>query len=232
MMKKFILNRPDDAMTLSRGKIIGTTLKWLVLLMACAIFIRMVCFAIYMSQGVNPTELTKFGGDPSNYMDKASWGILVSLMVVAPLLEEVMFRLGLSFKRNTVALWVGLLPVVCAFYLYQCRTWYLLVGLIAIGALLFWLISHYTTDEQWKAWRKKYVIPAMWISAIGFGLLHLRAFSVMNWQVFPFALATILIPMAGGCAITYARVNLGFWWGVLLHAIINIPPVLMIASAM
>ena len=36
----------------------------------------------------------------------------------------------------------------------------------------------------------------------------------------------------GGCAITYARVNLGFWWGVLLHCIINIPSVLLIASSM
>ena len=91
---------------------------------------------------------------------------------------------------------------------------------------------HFTTDEQWKAWRKKYIIPAMWISVISFGLVHLRAFSVMDWQVLPFAFATILIPTAGGCAVTYARVNLGFWWGVLFHSIINIPSVLVIASAM
>ena len=231
-MEKFILNRSDDFITLSRSKIIGTTVKWLVILMAGAILLRIACVAMYMSQGVNPTELTKFEGDPTNYMDKATWGIIFWLMVVAPLLEEVMFRLGLSFKRTTVALWVGLLPVVCAFYLYQCRVWYLLLAMVVIGAFLFWLIFHFTTDLQWKEWRKKYVVPAMWISAISFGLLHLRAFTVLNWQVFPFALATILIPMAGGCAITYARVNLGFWWGVLLHSIINIPSVLMIASSM
>ena len=232
IMEKFILNRPDDFITLSRSKIIGTTVKWLVILMAGAILLRIACVAMYMSQGVNPTELTKFGGDPTNYMDKATWGIIFLLMVVAPLLEEVMFRLGLSFKRTTVALWVGLLPVVCAFYLYQCRVWYLLLAMVVIGALLFWLIFHFTTDRQWKEWRKKYIVPAMWISAISFGLIHFRAFTVLNWQVFPFALATILVPMAGGCAITYARVNLGFWWGVLLHSIINIPSVLMIASAM
>lgn len=231
-MAKFILNRPDDYLSFPRGKIIGTTLKWFVLLMVCAILIRMVCIIIYMSQGVNPTELTKFGGDPSNYMGNASWGIIVKLMVVAPLLEEVMFRLGLLFKQTTVALWVGLLPVVIAFYMLHCRVWYVLLGLVCVGVILFWLVYRYTTDDQWKIWRKKYVIPAMWVSAIGFGLVHFVAFTVLNWQVFPFALATILIPMAGGCAITYARVNLGFWWGVLLHCIINIPPILMIASAM
>jgi len=231
-MTKFILNRPDDAAIMSRGKIIRNTLKWFVLLMCGAILLRIVCIAIYMSQGLNPTELTQFKGDPTIYMGNATWKIIVHLMIVAPVLEEVMFRLGLSFKRMTVGLWLGLLPFVCAYYLYQCRIWYYLLFFAAIGLVFFWLICRYTTDEQWSVWRKKYIIPAMWVSAIGFGLVHFKAFSVLNWQVFPFALATILVPMAGGCAITYVRVNLGFWWGVLLHCIINIPPVLMIASTM
>ena len=186
-------------MSLSRGKIIGTTLKWLVILMGCAILLRIACIAIYMSMGMNPMEMTKFGGDPTHYKGMDPWRAFLRLLVIAPLAEEVMFRLGLSFKRRTVALWLGLLPIVCALYM-------------------------------WKEWRRKYIIPAMWISAISFGLMHLRAFSVLNGQVFPFALATILVPMAGGCAITYARVNLGFWWGVLLHCIINIPGVLMIVA--
>lgn len=231
-MAKFILNRPDDYLSLSKKKIIGTTLKWFVILMLGAVLLRIVCFAIYMSLGVNPMELTKFGGDPTNYMGKASWKILLRLMIIAPLAEEVMFRLGLSFKRKIVALWIGLLPVVCAYYMHKCKVWYILLGLAIAGALIYWMISHFTTDDKWKEWRQKYIIPAMWISSIGFGLLHFRAFSVLNWQVFPFALATILVPMVGGCAITYARVNLGFWWGVLLHCIINVPPVLIIASSM
>ena len=52
----------------------------------------------------------------------------------------------------------------------------------------------------------------------------------LHRQVFPFALATILVPMAGGCAITYARVNLGFWWGVLLHTANNVPGVLVLLA--
>lgn len=179
-MAKFILNRPDDYLSLSRKSIIGTTLKWFVLLMACAILLRIACIAIYMSRGVNPMTLTKFGGDPTNYMGNASWRLLLKLMVIAPLAEEVMFRLGLSFKRRTVALWVGLLPIVCATYMHKCRVWYILLGLAALGALLFWLICRFTNDGQWKDWRQKYIIPAMWISAISFGLLHLNAFSVLN----------------------------------------------------
>ncbi|MBR5056546.1 MAG: CPBP family intramembrane metalloprotease [Bacteroidales bacterium] len=231
-MAKFILNRPDDRLIYSRGKVFGIALLWLVILMGCAIALKVFCTAIYMSMGLNPMELTKFGGDPTNYMGHATWRTFLTLMVIAPLAEEIMFRLGLSFKRWTVALWIALLPIVCAFYLHHCRVWYILLVLAAVGALLGWLVYRFTTDEQWEKWRQKYIIPAMWISAIGFGLLHFRAFSVLNAQVLPFALATILVPMAGGCAITYARVNLGFWWGVLIHCLINVPPVLAIALSM
>lgn len=231
-MAKFILNRPDDSLSMSRKQIIGTTLKWFLLLIGGAVVLRIACVVAYMSMGLNPMDLTKFGGDPTTHMTGATWKTLFKLMIIAPFAEEAMFRLGLSFKRTAVALWIGLLPLIIAAYLHHCKVWYILLGLAIAGALLFWLVYHFTTDEQWKEWRRRFIVPAMWISAIGFGLLHFRAFSVLNMQVLPFAIATILIPMAGGCSITYARVNLGFWWGVLLHCIINIPSVLMIAVSM
>ena len=39
-------------------------------------------------------------------------------------------------------------------------------------------------------------------------------------------LCTVLVPMSLGFAATYARVNLGFWWGLLLHCLFNIPAIL------
>ena len=33
--------------------------------------------------GINPMELTKFGGDPTNYMGKASWKLLLKLMIAS-----------------------------------------------------------------------------------------------------------------------------------------------------
>lgn len=52
-MAYFILNRPDDYLSLSKKGIIGTTLKWFVILMVGAILLRIACVAIYMSMGVN-----------------------------------------------------------------------------------------------------------------------------------------------------------------------------------
>ena len=103
-MAKFILNRPDDFLSLSKKGIIGITLKWFAILMVGAILLKIVCTAVYMSRGINPAELTKFIGDPANYMGNATWKTLLHFIIVAPLAEEILFRLGLSFKRQTVAL--------------------------------------------------------------------------------------------------------------------------------
>lgn len=233
MRKKFILNCPDDSLTLSKKTIFGKTFLWLVILFACAVVVRMICMAIYMANGLNPMELTSFGGDPTSHKIKKDylWKAIFSLLVYAPLMEEALFRLPLSFKRKTVAIWVALIPIICAFYFHKCRVWYILLALTAVGVAIFYVVNRFTTDEQWEKWRSKYIVWAMWIAAISFGLIHLRAFSVLDLQILPWAIATILVPMAGGCAVTYARVNLGFFWGVLFHMLINVPGLFVIISS-
>lgn len=233
MNKKFILNCPDDSQTLFPKRIFGKALLWLVIMYACAAVVRVICMAIYMANGLNPMELTQFAGDPTSRVGQDIGKTLLSLLIIAPLLEEALFRLPLSFKRTAIALWLALIPVISAFYFHECRVWYVLLALVTVGALIYYLVFRYTTDEQWGKWREKFIIWAMWIAAISFGLIHLRAFSVLNLQVLPWALATILIPLAVGCAVTYIRVNLGFFWGVMFHMLMNIPGcIVIIANAM
>lgn len=231
-MAKFLLNRPDDRDTQTKWRIFANMLIWLVILYAGYLALYVICMLLYGANGVIPTKLTQYGADPSTWTGRPLTQTILRVLVVAPMVEESMCRLGLSFKRLTVGLWAGLLPIAVAWYLFHCRVWYILLLIAIAGGLIFWLICRYTTDEQWQDWRKKYIIPAMWVSAIGFGLLHLNAFSILNWQVLPYALVTILQPMADGCAFTYARVNLGFWWGVLLHFTKNLLAVLAFASSL
>ena len=105
-----------------------------------------------------------------------------------------------------------------------------MVATIITGVVLYWLVMHFTTDEQWKRWREKYLRPVMWASSIGFGLIHLKAFSLITWMLLPYCLTTILRPGLVGCSFTYARVNLGFWWGVLFHVANNVPGVLVLMA--
>lgn len=228
---KFILNSTHDWATMPRKKIILKTAVWFILLTVVSILAGILCQMAYMSQGIDPTQLTQFGGHVTTRMDKPIGQTVLLLIVIAPIAEEIIFRLGVSLKRRAVALWAGLLPVTIAAYLHDAYSnWTVMAVTITAGAILYWLVMRFTTDEQWDRWRAKYLRPAMWVSAIGFGLIHLKAFSVITWMLLPYCLVTILRPGLVGCAITYARVNLGFWWGVLFHIINNVPAVLVLIA--
>ena len=229
---KFILNRTDDWATMPKKKIIATAIIWYFVLFLICVPIIFGVTMIYNGMGVDPDQLTKFGGYFTNHMEKPIWYISMALLV-APVVEEIIFRLGLSFKRQTVAMWVGLLPVSIVGYLQQCYgNWMLMAGMVLIGIVLYWLVMRFTTNEQWTRWRSLYLRPAMWLSAIAFGLIHLRAFSVLTWGLLPYCLAIILRPGLAGCVLTYLRVNLGFWWGVLFHFANNIPGAVMMLLAL
>ena len=227
----FILNRTRDWATMPRKKILLQAVIWFIAMFILSALLIVVCTAVYRINGIDPRQLTKFGGDISSHLDKPVWLTVVLLLIIAPVVEEIIFRLGLSFKRQTAAVWVGLLPIAIAGYLFQCYdNWLLMAAMAVVGAGLFWLVMHYTTDEQWATWKSRYLRLAMWISAIAFALIHLKAFSVITWALLPYCLTVILRPGLVGCVITYARVNLGFWWGVLFHVANNVPAILALLA--
>ena len=144
----FLLNRPDDRDTQSKGRIIVNMLIWLVILYAGCQVLYVICMLIYGANGVIPTKLTDYYADPFFWKEKPFWQTILWFLIVAPLCEESIFRLGLSFKRLTVGLWAGLLPVIVAWYVFYCRVWYILLLFAIAGGLIFWLICRYTTGNS------------------------------------------------------------------------------------
>lgn len=182
------------------------------------------CVMIYNFYGINPESLTKFAGNPETAKGFGSTThILLTAYIVAPLLEECIFRLGLSFKRWQIALAAASIP---AYILWQhfnsltiVSTSIYVVTITAIYLLVYCL----TSDIYFEKLKKSFYIPLIWLSAIAFGLLHLIAFTNHSLLLLPYMLCVILVPFFAGCAITYYRINLGFWWGVGLHIFNNIP---------
>lgn len=98
---KFILNRTEDYLYHSKLWIIG----YASLFYLCSIIIFSMlltfCGFIYNCIGLDPETMTNFGGDPT-YLKKSNDNLhfLLSVLVTAPLCEELIFRLGLSSKRK------------------------------------------------------------------------------------------------------------------------------------
>lgn len=228
---KFILSRTDDFRIHSKKWVVGYGLLFWLISRIVAMLLIIVCTAIYKTFGIDPESQTSFVGNPETAKTIGSTVyVLMTVSIVAPLLEECIFRLGLSFRRWQVALAASAIPAYMLWqHIYSHSIAYVAICAFAMAAL-FSAIYFFTTDSFWNSQKKKYYKPSIYVTAIAFGLLHLIAFSNYDYTLIPYMLLVISVPFFAGCAITYYRVNLGFWWGVGLHIFNNLPAIVVMLS--
>ena len=228
---KFILSRTDDLRIHSKKWVVGYGLLFWLISRIFAMLLIIGCTAIYKTCGIDPESQTNFVGNPETAKTIGSTVyVLMTVSIVAPLLEECIFRLGLSFRRWQVALAASAIPAYMLWqHIYSHSIAYVAICAFAMAAL-FSAIYFFTTDSFWNSQKKKYYKPSIYVTAIAFGLLHLIAFSNYDYTLIPYMLLVISVPFFAGCAITYYRVNLGFWWGVGLHIFNNLPAIVVMLS--
>ncbi len=225
---KFILSRNNDYLSHSKKWMVGYAfLFWLITRVAMMVIMG-ICVAVYNNHGINPQQLTNFGGDPT--VTKASGSLIRALLMtalIAPLFEEILFRFGLSFKRFSIATSLAFIPLFPAFSHNRSASLLMWVICIGLAIVVFCLAYFSSTDEFWQKRKLRWQIPAIWVTSIAFGLVHLIAFSTLSWMLLPYALAVILAPFFTGCACAYLRVNMGFGWGLAMHILNNIPGIII-----
>ncbi len=222
---KFILSRNDDY-NRSKKWIVGYALLFWLITRIIATVIMTVCTAVYSAFDIEPEKLTNFAGSPQTHTFSLS--IVIAMLLIAPLMEEGLFRLGLSFKKWQVALGFALIPLEILWANLYGPVGYIVC--LTSAAAIFFAITYFVPQESLLFLKKHYLTAFMWLSSVAFGLLHLMAFSSLTATLLPYCICVILFPFFGGCAIAYLRVNLGFWWGVALHIFNNIPPVLLMLA--
>lgn len=129
---------------------------------------------------------------------KYSYATILLLAVIAgPLIEEVIFRLPLKYRRNYLIRWI--------------------VWCISITGLVNKDQLQQGAQRLWKA-SYAYFFYSM---AIIFGLIHLTNFTNAKSIILlaPFLTMTQLF---GGLIIGYIRVKIGFIWGYTYHAAHNL----------
>ncbi len=229
---KFILSRTEDFRAHSKKWMVGYGLLFWLISRIFAMLLIIGCTAIYKSAGIDPESQTSFVGNPETASNIGpTIYVLMTVCIAAPLLEECIFRLGLSFRRWQVALAAASIPAYMLWQHMYSVTVVTVAGHIFAMIAIFSAIYFLTTDSFWISQKTKWYESSIYISAIAFGLIHLIAFSNPEPILIPYMLCVVSIPFFAGCAITYYRVNLGFWWGVGLHIFNNIPGVVIIMQS-
>jgi membrane protease YdiL (CAAX protease family) len=156
---------------------------------------------------------------------------LLLISVLVPLLEESIFRLWLSFKR--IHIFISLFIV-----------FYILIGLCIPSEKQIFLhglakVSYFTgysyklplsillsssvflvSQKNLDRIKEEYGHDLVVLSVIVFSALHITNMNFV-WILLPAALLCCLPQLISGLVMTYYRINLGFFYGLVLHVLWN-----------
>ena len=152
-----------------------------------------------------------------------TWSMYLMLVLIAPIVEEAIFRGVLHYSRWGVSFIVSVLLLIITYLtkvteLISINT----VGFVYIACIALFPVFYYVTkplDDVFKTfWQKnfKYIFH---IIAISFGLIHLTNYTGINNYLFALPLVTSQI--ISGYVLGFVRMKLGFGYSVALHSAWN-----------
>lgn len=148
-------------------------------------------------------------------------------VLIAPILEEIIFRSWLGFPRSSV---LGFPMMVCVLSVLTATTLDSDAGLVlpiaaGLGLLLvlvirqFWMLSE---DDQIASRRRLFPI-AFWGTMIVFGLIHLSNFEggVAAAARSPILFLAVAPQIIAGAVLGYVRMRFGLVQAILFHMVYN-----------
>ena len=141
--------------------------------------------------------------------------------ILAPLMEETLFRLWQDYKIRSLVISCGLLALfMFASYM---RHHHLICIFLAAGAV----IAIFLLCLKRKPWNSLLTVPfayrkiLFYAAAILFGLVHLGNFSPIYPKLLWVYPIFVLPQLLTGFVLGHVRLRYGFFYGFLLHFIIN-----------
>lgn len=121
---------------------------------------------------------------------------LFLVAVMAPLWEELIFRMPLRWERA---------------YIFK---------LFLLPVRLGGKETYRTALEQIQPWWRKHYTYVFYFTVFAFGLIHVANFQSKSplWQLLLWGPFLVLPQILLGGLLGFIRLRLGFWWAVLLHA--------------
>jgi len=113
-------------------------------------------------------------------------------IILAPIAEEALFRLPLTYHHN-----------------YLVRP---IKVLLKVDLQPYW---------------RRYFPTIVYVFVSLFALLHVSNYQNSSILFYVFSVFVVLPQLVGGLTLSFTRIRLGFWWGVLQHALYNLIFVLL-----
>lgn len=154
---------------------------------------------------------------------RSTSSLIVGAVLLAPLIEEMFFRSWLSARKIYLTAGmtlIGLVAMLIGARLSLGPLSHLQFGFLAIGWLVatIWLLVPRWRDQTLFAPVVRHFAKLFWTSSALFGLAHLVNY---NDEVSALLILMVVPQFVLGTILGYARVTLGLWASITLHAMHN-----------
>ena len=150
------------------------------------------------------------------------WKAVLYISLIGPIIEEIIFRLPLSFKKRHIAIAFGFALVLLAKAIPGLGQQNLIINILARAALF--VVGYFALLKSLpqnitpnKKAQNGFIIASMII----FGLLHTANFAPFQLGIIFIYPLYVLPQLFMGWLLTYIRFKNGFFWGIALHVLIN-----------
>jgi len=172
-----------------------------------------------------PAVLNLIVDIPENKIETSGFFIIIGIIVLAPIIEEVFFRLWL--KPLYINYLLLLFILVCVVVLSFLKKQFLVTG---ITGFLIIALTFLLAGKKIKAIQRfvlKYFKYLFFLSALMFGLVHL--FNIEHLSIVALVVSPVLIlpQFVAGLFLGFIRMKFGIFYSILFHSLINIFPALM-----
>lgn len=213
----------------SKKTTIVTGINYLIKYIICAVILATLVTQVCTTCNI-PFDHVFSSDEFNDTMKKQAISQLVLLVVLVPFIEECIFRLWQSYKNWQIAISLfviafNMLPMVLpvpkgdAASMFTAENIHLVLIQVAVPLLIassIFLVS----QEKITNFGKRYGTICAWVAVFGFSLMHVTNFQC-PWYAYPFAILSCGPQFVFGTTATYFRRNLGFFYGVSLHMLIN-----------
>lgn len=220
LLWKFLLNpSPEQVSSNTAAKLTRLLIVFCVNIIAAAFFLGIQYYLNHF--GIIQTNLFP-KPDAANPVIVIS--IIISIVLLIPVIEEVIFRLHLlPKKRNLILSIITLIVYLTAELALSSKTHLTITIFTSSGLLLltaYLVFSNKLNKAIKNTWNRRFPV-VFYITTIVFGGIHIfnHNLSISNLILSPIIIAPQIVL---GLNVGYLRVVSGFKWGLWLHVLHNI----------
>ena len=208
-----------------RDLTVKSCIKVILLLLLIDIVLTVITFfpLFYLSEAFSIEKLPSLEVRNIDFLSSTS-GYLTIILLISPVFEEITNRLFLVFRKRNIILSL-LFNIGLISYIIVSKQEFYITG-IAISCGIFVALSvvlsrNTVLSKLSKIWKGSYSY-VFYFSVILFTVYHALEYDIQSITKLLIIFVIVLPKAFSGYLLGYARVRMGFAWGLLLHITMNV----------